>query len=99
MEKVKMNKDSKEQILKKIKLFIMETNPTINDLETIPLKESLIEGGYLDSIAFFNLIMFIEENYQIEFDGNEISIDTFNNLTQIIDLILKKYNQNEKITK
>ena len=49
--------------------------------------EALISGGLIDSFSLVDLALFIEENLGARIDDTELNADTFDNLTQLADLI------------
>ncbi len=50
----------------------------------------LITGGILDSLGTLNLIMFLEERFQIEFQTDELDRDRLNTISAIAALVHSK---------
>lgn len=49
----------------------------------------LLKGGLIDSPIMIELIMAIEEKYNIEFDGDDMSKENFNCVDSMTELIRK----------
>ena len=63
--------------------------------ESIEYEEQLIEGGLIDSLGILKLISFLEEEYDITFEEDEINAENFasiNTITQMVDNHLKTQN-------
>jgi acyl carrier protein len=52
----------------------------------------LITSGILDSIATVKLVSFLEEEYAVEFEAHEISVDLLNTLDDIARAVESKRN-------
>jgi methoxymalonate biosynthesis acyl carrier protein len=52
--------------------------------------ENLFEAGMLDSIEITSLIVFIEKNFNITIDPDEIIEENFNSLNSLFKLIESK---------
>jgi acyl carrier protein len=50
----------------------------------------LISGGILDSISTLQLVSFLEDNFKIEFQPNEIDQDNLNTISQIANFVRSK---------
>ncbi len=50
----------------------------------------LITGGILDSLGTLNLIMFLEEQFQVEFQADDLDRDRLNTISAIAALIYSK---------
>ena len=53
----------------------------------------LITGAILDSLATLKLVAFLEEQFNIEVQAHEASVDHLNTLTDIADLVRSKMAQ------
>ncbi len=53
----------------------------------IAADEALISGGLIDSFSLVDLALFVEENLGVRIDDTELNSDTFDNLSQLADLI------------
>lgn len=76
-----------------IKHYIQE-NLVEDQPDLILTKETkLITDGHLDSISVMMLVSYIEKQYNIEFDPQEVDEDNLNTLDQIESFI--RYKRNE----
>ena len=67
-----MSKEKKkisDELLKYLKMG----NPLIANLKKIPLNESLVELGYLDSFGVIDLVEFLEKSQKVKIHDDEIS--------------------------
>ena len=49
--------------------------------------EPLISGGLIDSFSLVDLALHVEEKFGVHIDDTELNSDTFDNLSQLADLI------------
>ena len=73
----------------------------IND--NLALKEEVKENTNLsnlslDSLSFINTLVTIEEVFSISFTDEELNIDNFKNVSDLVNLVKKKVLENEKDT-
>lgn len=73
----------------------------IND--NLALKEEVKENTNLsnislDSLSFINALVTIEEVFSITFNDEELNIDNFKNVSDLVNLVKKKVLENEKDT-
>ena len=71
----------------------------IND--NIALKEEVKENTNLsnlslDSLSFINALVTIEEVFSITFNDEELNIDNFKNVSDLVNLVKRKVLENEK---
>ena len=71
----------------------------IND--NLALKEEVKENTNLsnlslDSLSFINALVTIEEVFSITFSDEELNIDNFKNVSDLINIVNKKVLENEK---
>ena len=71
----------------------------IND--NLVLKEEVKENTNLsnlslDSLSFINAIVTIEEVFSITFNDEELNIDNFKNVSDLVNLVKRKVLENEK---
>ena len=79
-------------ILEKLKKAICEINVVIDEND-IPLDKGLMSSGVIDSVGFLEFVVFIENEFNIEFDDDEINEDNFENLIKIAEFIISKTQQ------
>ena len=71
----------------------------IND--NLALKEEVKENTNLsnlslDSLSFINALVTIEEVFSISFTDEELNIDNFKNVSDLVNLVKRKVLENEK---
>ncbi|MDC3203792.1 hypothetical protein OA957_01395 [Prochlorococcus sp. AH-716-B04] len=76
----------KDQLLK----YIREKSD-LDSISEIPLNESLLGEGILDSFAIIELVEFVESEWDIKISDDEFSIDNFGSINKIIDFIIRKF--------
>lgn len=62
----------------------------IHDHESIDASENLIESGLLDSIQIVKLIMFMERQFHISFEEEDMLPKNFETLYNMVDLVNRK---------
>lgn len=83
-----MNGDKKME--KKIREFISELiKLERNAVDSIDLDADLIEFG-LDSLNSIELIVRLEDEFDIEIDDNDLIIDNINTLNKLINIVQNK---------
>ncbi len=82
----------------KIQNFIEESFLVEFDEELTP-KTNLFVAGVIDSFGYIQLIKFLEKEFDIKFDEDEILTDIPTNLEQMIDLVLKYKDLTQKSEK
>jgi acyl carrier protein len=50
----------------------------------------LLETGLLDSAGILELIFWIESEFGVEFDQDELSVDNFGTIVQMVDFVERK---------
>jgi len=79
----------KTKIGKKIREFLYEENLK-DEFESLSNSDSLLERGIIDSVKMLELIEFIEENFKIHIDEDDLIPENFDNINVIIDYIKQK---------
>lgn len=85
-----MDKEMKEKIRRFIKNRFMQAGESIDD------HSSLFGGNVIDSFGMIELMAFIEEHFKITISPIEVTIENFDSINKIIELIKKKQNQTQK---
>lgn len=75
-----------------VKTFI-RTELIYDDEKDFDQDTNLIERGIVDSMSLVRLISFIEENFQIEVQDEEIVPENFSSLTKIASFIAARRGQ------
>ena len=84
-----MSKEKKkisDELLKYLKMG----NPLIANLKKIPLNESLVELGYLDSFGVVDLVEFLEKSQKVKIHDDEISKAKFGSINKMVNTVYKK---------
>ena len=69
--------------------------------DNLSLKEEVKENTNLnnlslDSLSFINILVTIEEVFSVSFTDEELNIDNFNNVSDLVNLVKRKVLENEK---
>lgn len=84
---------TKEAIQEKVRLFLIENIFNSKDAGDLKDETTLISSRLMDSIVALKLVSFIEENFSIEIEANEIDQDHLDTLTKIVNFIIEKQKQ------
>jgi acyl carrier protein len=76
--------------------LIQLARETSNETISLGVDENILENGILDSPGIINLVCFIEEEYNITIEQEEMNIDNFESIMSIEKFIENKLNSNEK---
>lgn len=71
----------------RIRSFIEETYLFEENSHVLDDDDSLVEGNIIDSAAVLTLIIFLEEEFEIQVEDNEVmpdNLDTVNRLTTFV---------------
>jgi acyl carrier protein len=84
----------KEVIVNKI-FEILNERDIIQKIELLDLKAPLQETYGLNSINFIDIIVSIEEMFDLEFDDDDLDMNNFNNIDSIIQTVLTHLDKKE----
>ena len=84
---VPMNKD---EILEILVQYIRETTLNHDQKSEIPLNQSLLEIGILDSYGVIELVEFIEKNWGITINDHDLTEENFKGLSRTAHFIERK---------
>jgi len=79
-----------DALMQKIKNFIMDEFLPGEDPDELIETTPLISGGILDSIATLKLVMFVEEQFSVNFAPHEVDKENLDDLVSIVRLIRAK---------
>lgn len=82
---------NKEEIGKTVSNFISK-NFLFNQEKQIDETVSLLGTGIIDSMGTLELISFLESNYNIRFDDEELVADNFDSIEKIKEFLITKLN-------
>ena len=84
------SQQNKIKIKREIIEYLKSGNPIISELKRIPLDQSLVELGYLDSFGVVELVSFIEKNFNVVINDDEITKEKFGSINKMTNLIENK---------
>lgn len=70
--------------------YLKKGNPIFNELHEIPLDQSLVELGYMDSFGVIDMVTFLEGNYSITIKDDEITKEKFGSINKMAKLVEEK---------
>lgn len=76
------------KLKKEIKNYIMEAS--LEDAEKIKDDTLIFDTGLLDSMGLLFLIEFLNENYQVEVEDDELNPKNFESINSIVDFVEEK---------
>ncbi|MBW2661977.1 MAG: acyl carrier protein [Deltaproteobacteria bacterium] len=74
---------------KSIEVFLIADPELASGRDTINHEEPLIEGGLIDSMGILKLIAFLEEEYKVTFEDEDITAENFATINAIAALVQK----------
>lgn len=75
-------------MIEKIITYIKE-EISIEPLDSIHLDEDLLGNGILDSLGMMKLVVFLETEFQITINPEDMTVDNFNSVQSISDFLSK----------
>lgn len=79
-----------QEIVQTVKKYILDEFLPGEDPSALTETTPLITGGILDSLATVNLVLFLEERFKIQIEAHETTVDYFNTISDIENLIQSK---------
>lgn len=79
------------EIEDKLKSYLLE-NFYHGEPTTLTNTVELLTSGIIDSISALELVDYIEENFNIEFEAHEVDQENLNTINSLTSFILKKLN-------
>lgn len=68
--------------------FISEV--TFSDIDVIKEDTMIFEEGIFDSLGFLSLVSYVNENFEIEIENDELNEENFESIKAIVAFIDKK---------
>lgn len=78
------------EITKAIVEYVAANHPSNYTVKTMPLDDSLLELGVLDSFGVVELVDFLESNWSITIEDDEITKDRMGSVKKMAALIEEK---------
>ncbi len=79
-----------DEITEPVKAFILDTFLPGEDPSALEYDTPLISGGIIDSISTLKLVTFLEEEFDIQVQANEMNSDNLDTLAEITTFVLSK---------
>tara|TARA_B100000242_G_scaffold188731_1_gene135824 strand:- start:2525 stop:2788 length:264 start_codon:yes stop_codon:yes gene_type:complete len=70
--------------------YVKNGNPNFSNHDTVPVDESLVELGYIDSFGIIDLVIFLEGKFSIKINDDEINKENFGSINKISNTVLGK---------
>ena len=78
---------SREQLLGDLMRFLRTIQKPNRPVESLGLDERLVASGLVDSLAIMQIVVYLEENYDIDFAASGFDPDRLATMGSIVDLI------------
>lgn len=88
-----MSEITMESAQQQVRDFIAESAQTKGIL-SVTDEESLVTNGVMDSLEFFRLVGFLEENLSILVDDKDVQLENFQSLAAILRYVSSKLEAN-----
>ena len=80
--------DLSQEIRDEMVSYILDNYISSYNFKTMPLDESLVELGVLDSYGVIELVTFIESNWDVVIKDSEITKEKFGSINKMKDLVI-----------
>ncbi len=67
----------------------LERKKPIHDLDAVQ-ELDYMQAGYVDSLGFMKFLLYVEEQFGVEFEDDEIASGAFRTISGLVGLIEKK---------
>lgn len=78
---------SRNEILEKIKFILVNKLKIVSKQELINEKTNLLKDFNMDSVKIVNLLVELENSFNIDIDSEEISFETLTDIPKMMDFI------------
>jgi acyl carrier protein len=78
------------KIIETLKKYVIDELAPEYDINDLDVEQSLIETGILDSMGIVKIVAFIEEEYQIKVEDEDLLPENFEKICSIAELISRK---------
>ena len=62
-------------------------------MKEVPLNESLVELGYIDSFGVIDLVTYLENKWKVKIENAEITKEKFGSISKMINLVYSKLSE------
>lgn len=80
------------QVKEKVKAFVVERFLKNAENKELTYSTPLISGGLIDSILTMQLVVFLEQTFNFEFQAHEVDRDNLDTIDIIAAFVVKKLN-------
>ena len=80
---------SREQLLADLKQFLRTIQKPNKPVESVGEDERLVASGLVDSLAIMQIVVYLEEQYDIDFAASGFDPDRLATMASIVDLIVE----------
>ena len=70
--------------------YLKNGNPMLDKMKKVPMNESLVELGYMDSFGVIDVVTYLENKWKVKIDDDEITKEKFGSITKMAILVAKK---------
>lgn len=78
-----------ESASQSVREFVMESAQT-KGVVSVTDEESLVENGVMDSLEFFRLVGFLEDNLEIVVEDKDVQLENFQSIAAILRYVGSK---------
>lgn len=82
-----------KEIEKDLIRYLKNGNPILNEMKDVPLNESLVELGYIDSFGVIDLVTYLENKWKVKIENAEITKEKFGSISKMIHLVYSKLSE------
>ena len=79
-----------KEIEKDLIRYLKNGNPILDKMKDVPLNDSLVELGYIDSFGVIDLVTYLESKWKVKIENEEITQDHFGSINKMVNLVNKK---------
>ena len=79
-----------KEIEKDLIRYLKNGNPILDKMKDVPLNDSLVELGYIDSFGVIDLVTYLESKWKVKIENKEITRDQFGSINKMVNLVYKK---------
>lgn len=78
---------TREQLLSELKSFLRTIQKPNRPVDSIAIDEPLVASGLVDSLAIMQIVVYLEEQHQIDFAASGFDPERLATMGSIVDLI------------
>ena len=78
---------TREQLLADLRKFLRTIQKPNRPVESVGVDERLVASGLVDSLAIMQIVVYLEENYGIDFAASGFDPDRLASMGSIVELI------------